>query len=59
MERLGVSIDKEDEMDCLVAGANFLLKFMVFLGINKLVEAHRPSILRESIASLKPTNFVP
>ncbi|TYH98444.1 hypothetical protein ES332_A12G310800v1 [Gossypium tomentosum] len=25
-ERLGVSIDKEDEMDCLVAGANFLLK---------------------------------
>lgn len=25
-ERLGVSIDKEDEMNCLVAGANFLLK---------------------------------
>ncbi|KAF8005956.1 hypothetical protein BT93_K0284 [Corymbia citriodora subsp. variegata] len=25
-ERLGVSIEKEDEMDCLVAGANFLLK---------------------------------
>ncbi|XVE54965.1 hypothetical protein DITRI_Ditri03aG0123400 [Diplodiscus trichospermus] len=25
-ERLGISIDKEDEMDCLVAGANFLLK---------------------------------
>ncbi|GAU44902.1 hypothetical protein TSUD_137340 [Trifolium subterraneum] len=25
-ERLGVSLDKEDEMDCLVAGANFLLK---------------------------------
>ncbi|XVF09297.1 hypothetical protein REPUB_Repub07fG0080500 [Reevesia pubescens] len=25
-ERLGVCIDKEDEMDCLVAGANFLLK---------------------------------
>ncbi|KAF7806082.1 pantothenate kinase 2 [Senna tora] len=25
-ERLGVSIDKEDEIDCLVAGANFLLK---------------------------------
>ncbi|KAL5544195.1 hypothetical protein UlMin_007979 [Ulmus minor] len=25
-QRLGVSIDKEDEMDCLVAGANFLLK---------------------------------
>ncbi|KAK1280437.1 Pantothenate kinase 2 [Acorus gramineus] len=25
-DRLGVSIDKEDEMDCLVAGANFLLK---------------------------------
>ncbi|CAI0547252.1 unnamed protein product [Linum tenue] len=25
-DRLGVSLDKEDEMDCLVAGANFLLK---------------------------------
>ncbi|XP_043724235.1 pantothenate kinase 2-like isoform X2 [Telopea speciosissima] len=25
-ERLGVSLDKEDEMDCLVAGANFLFK---------------------------------
>ncbi|KAK9119721.1 hypothetical protein Scep_017814 [Stephania cephalantha] len=25
-ERLGVGIEKEDEMDCLVAGANFLLK---------------------------------
>lgn len=25
-ERVGVSLDKEDEMDCLVAGANFLLK---------------------------------
>ncbi|XP_027167715.1 pantothenate kinase 2 [Coffea eugenioides] len=25
-ERLGVSIEKEDEMNCLVAGANFLLK---------------------------------
>lgn len=25
-ERLGVSIEKEDEMDCLVSGANFLLK---------------------------------
>ncbi|XP_073148626.1 pantothenate kinase 2 isoform X1 [Henckelia pumila] len=25
-ERLGISIEKEDEMDCLVAGANFLLK---------------------------------
>ncbi|XP_038982983.1 LOW QUALITY PROTEIN: pantothenate kinase 2-like [Phoenix dactylifera] len=25
-ERLGVSLDKEDEMACLVAGANFLLK---------------------------------
>ncbi|KAM3277034.1 hypothetical protein ACQJBY_045060 [Aegilops geniculata] len=25
-ERLGVSLEKEDEMDCLVAGANFLLK---------------------------------
>uniref|UniRef100_A0A0C9RHX8 TSA: Wollemia nobilis Ref_Wollemi_Transcript_19386_963 transcribed RNA sequence n=1 Tax=Wollemia nobilis TaxID=56998 RepID=A0A0C9RHX8_9CONI len=25
-ERLGVTLDKEDEMDCLVAGANFLLK---------------------------------
>ena len=25
-ERLGISLKKEDEMDCLVAGANFLLK---------------------------------
>ncbi|KAE9607893.1 hypothetical protein Lal_00040115 [Lupinus albus] len=25
-ERLGISLDKEDEMDCLVAGANFLLE---------------------------------
>ncbi|KAJ1290564.1 hypothetical protein BS78_02G253600 [Paspalum vaginatum] len=25
-ERLGVSLEKEDEMDCLVSGANFLLK---------------------------------
>ncbi|CAN6453084.1 unnamed protein product [Victoria cruziana] len=25
-ERLGVTLEKEDEMDCLVAGANFLLK---------------------------------
>ncbi|XP_058766356.1 pantothenate kinase 2-like [Vicia villosa] len=25
-ERLGVSLDKEDEMNCLVSGANFLLK---------------------------------
>lgn len=26
MERLGITLDKEDEMDCLVAGANFLLE---------------------------------
>lgn len=25
-EKLGIVLDKEDEMDCLVAGANFLLK---------------------------------
>lgn len=25
-EKLGVTLDKEDEMDCLVAGSNFLLK---------------------------------
>ncbi|GAB4839782.1 Pantothenate kinase 2, mitochondrial [Ancistrocladus abbreviatus] len=25
-EKLGINLDKEDEMDCLVAGANFLLK---------------------------------
>lgn len=24
-EKLGVSLDKVDEMDCLVSGANFLL----------------------------------
>lgn len=25
-EKLGISLDKEDEMDCLVGGINFLLK---------------------------------
>lgn len=25
-EKLSVSLDKEDEMECLVTGANFLLK---------------------------------
>jgi type II pantothenate kinase len=25
-EKLGISLEKEDEMDCLVTGANFLLK---------------------------------
>ena len=30
-ERLGVSLEKEDEMDCLVAGANFLLKVPIYL----------------------------
>lgn len=25
-EKLGISLDKADEMDCLVAGINFLLK---------------------------------
>ncbi|XP_048432283.1 pantothenate kinase 1-like [Pyrus x bretschneideri] len=25
-EKLGISLDKADEMDCLVVGANFLLK---------------------------------
>lgn len=36
-ERLGVSLDKEDEMNCLVAGANFLLKvepcFKLFVSV--------------------------
>lgn len=27
-EKLGVSIEKEDEIDCLVTGANFLLKVL-------------------------------
>lgn len=43
-ERLGVSLDKEDEMNCLVSGANFLLKVGVdmrslysFLCINFLL----------------------
>ncbi|KAI3847606.1 hypothetical protein MKX03_024391, partial [Papaver bracteatum] len=26
MEKIGVTVEKEDEMDCLVLGANFLLK---------------------------------
>jgi pantothenate kinase len=30
-ERLGVSLDKEDEMNCLVAGANFLLKVKILI----------------------------
>lgn len=33
-ERLGVSLDKEDEMDCLVAGANFLLKVNILNLLN-------------------------
>ena len=28
-KRLGIILDKEDEMDCLVAGAKFLLKMGV------------------------------
>jgi hypothetical protein len=32
-ERLGVSLEKEDEMDCLVSGANFLLKVPI-LGLH-------------------------
>jgi len=32
-ERLGLILDKEDEMSCLVAGANFLLKVDPTLGI--------------------------
>lgn len=32
-ERLGLSLDKEDEMGCLVAGANFLLKVDPIFGI--------------------------
>ena len=35
-ERLGISLDKEDEMDCLVAGANFLLKVDPIFRINCL-----------------------
>lgn len=42
-ERLGITLDKEDEMDCLVAGANFLLevasKFCYFI-IIKLIISH-------------------
>lgn len=30
-EKLGICLDKEDEMDCLVAGANFLLKVIFYL----------------------------
>ncbi|KAF9590238.1 hypothetical protein IFM89_032016 [Coptis chinensis] len=43
-ERLGVSIEKEDEMNCLVSGANFLLKaihheaFTHFKGQKKIVQ---------------------
>ena len=32
-ERLGLILDKEDEMSCLVSGANFLLKVDPTLGI--------------------------
>lgn len=28
-EKFGVRLDKEDEMDCLVAGSNFLLKVRI------------------------------
>lgn len=41
-ERLGISIEKEDEMNCLVSGANFLLKVRLsFIVLNWL---HRDSI---------------
>lgn len=41
-ERLGISIEKEDEMNCLVAGANFLLKvrlqFLYFIECRKGID---------------------
>lgn len=35
-EKFGVILDKEDEMDCLVAGANFLLKVRNFDSIRDI-----------------------
>ncbi|CAN1852889.1 Pantothenate kinase 1 [Linum perenne] len=43
-EKLSITLEKEDEMDCLVAGANFLLKavsreaFTYIDGVNEFVE---------------------
>ncbi|KAL3694172.1 hypothetical protein R1sor_007823 [Riccia sorocarpa] len=39
-ERLGVTFDKEDEMDCLVAGANFLLRAIRYEAFTHL-EGHK------------------
>ncbi|KAJ4839557.1 hypothetical protein Tsubulata_002258 [Turnera subulata] len=39
-EKLGITLDKEDEMDCLVTGANFLLKVCInasYIGLEQLV----------------------
>ena len=43
-ERLGVSLEKEDEMDCLVAGANFLLKVSISKLAISLLRMH-PTML--------------
>ncbi|KAF5741074.1 putative Pantothenate kinase [Tripterygium wilfordii] len=49
-EKLGVFLDKEDEMDCLVAGANFLLKavhheaFTYMDGRKEFVQIHHDDL---------------
>lgn len=40
-ERLAVTFDKEDEMDCLVAGANFLLRVGPLVTFSKLFLARK------------------
>ncbi|XP_010243065.1 PREDICTED: pantothenate kinase 2 isoform X2 [Nelumbo nucifera] len=67
-ERLGVSIDKEDEMDCLVAGANFLLKiglsastiassFGKAIYENKELEDYRPEDISLSLLRMISYNI--
>lgn len=47
-ERLGITLEKEDEMECLVAGANFLLKVSLSTPEQRLLDSHafEPRALR-------------
>ncbi|RVW53134.1 Pantothenate kinase 2 [Vitis vinifera] len=51
-ERLGVSIDKEDEMDCLVAGANFYLSLMLSVHLGSL-EVEEDAIRHEAFTHME------
>ncbi|XP_061366808.1 pantothenate kinase 2 [Gastrolobium bilobum] len=51
-ERLGLSLEKEDEMDCLVAGANFLLKAIRH-------EAFTHMVGQKQFVQIDPNNLFP